>query len=123
MTSPSLGSQTRRIRAQWISYSFTVFAFLPALTIKLLAQSASFFYFAHLYFALNKQARLHELYVRHTMNPFSKLRSPIRSRMFDKGIIEMAQWFNTSSLEKVLSLDTHDVVVKSQNIGDGLEWM
>lgn len=49
--------------------------------------------------------QLHELYVRHTMNPFSKLRSPIQSRIFDEGIVRMAQLFNSSALEKVMSFE------------------
>eukprot|EP00804_Cyclotella_cryptica_P025428 CCRYP_017194-RA/>CCRYP_017194-RA protein AED:0.03 eAED:0.03 QI:84/1/1/1/1/1/3/370/339 len=39
-------------------------------------------------------SHLHELYVRYTLNPFTKLRSPIQSRAFDRGIIDMAQSFN-----------------------------
>ena len=50
-----------------------------------------------------EQARLHDLYVRHAMNPFSQLRGPVRSRRFDDGITEMAQSFNGSALEQVSS--------------------
>lgn len=68
-------------------------------------------------------AELHELYVRHTMNPFSKLRSPIQSRMFNQGVIQMAQSFNASALEKVLSLNIHAVGDVLKNTSDGLQWM
>ncbi len=56
-----------------------------------------------------EQARLHDLYVRHAMNPFSQLRGPVRSRIFDDGITEMARSFNGSALEQVSK--------------DGLAWM
>lgn len=51
------------------------------------------------------QAKVHDLYVRHTMNPFSKLRGPIKSRVFDEGIVEMAQSFNKTALAQIPSLD------------------
>mmetsp|Transcript_22130 Transcript_22130/g.48135 ORF Transcript_22130/g.48135 Transcript_22130/m.48135 type:complete len:172 (-) Transcript_22130:187-702(-) len=51
------------------------------------------------------QAQLHELYVRHTMNPFSQLRSPIQSSIFDKGIVQMAQSFNSLALEQISSVE------------------
>mmetsp|Transcript_30567 Transcript_30567/g.56481 ORF Transcript_30567/g.56481 Transcript_30567/m.56481 type:complete len:364 (+) Transcript_30567:100-1191(+) len=70
----------------------------------------------------NMFAQLHELYVRHTMNPFSKLRSPIQSPIFDKGIVQMAQSFNSSALEKVLSLEG-GYVGGSNNRSNGLVWM
>mmetsp|Transcript_37479 Transcript_37479/g.79997 ORF Transcript_37479/g.79997 Transcript_37479/m.79997 type:complete len:351 (-) Transcript_37479:313-1365(-) len=70
----------------------------------------------------NMFAQLHELYVRHTMNPFSKLRSPIQSRAFDEGIIRMAHSFNNSALEKVLSFDG-GYVGASNNRSNDLVWM
>jgi hypothetical protein len=36
------------------------------------------------------------------MNPFSKLRSPIQSRVFDKGILDMAQSFNGSAMKRAM---------------------
>ena len=39
--------------------------------------------------------------MRHTMNPFSRLRSPIQSGTFDKGIVQMAESFNSSVLEQL----------------------
>ena len=79
------------------------------------------------------QAQLHELYVRYTMNPFSKLRSPIQSRAFDNGIIKMASSFNSSAMEQIsLSLEEGqcDDGVGGSGIGElnngggnGLVWM
>jgi len=70
----------------------------------------------------NMFAQLHELYVRHTMNPFSKLRAPIQSRIFDEGIVRMAQSFNSSALEKVLSSEGGHVG-GSIDGSNGLVWM
>ena len=50
--------------------------------------------------SMNTKTKLHELYVRYTMNPFSKLRSPIQSRAFDEGINEMARGFNAVAIKR-----------------------
>jgi len=61
-------------------------------------------------------AQLHELYVRYTMNPFSQLRSPIQSKVFDKGIVNMASSFNSAALDQSSS--------GGEGEGkDGLNWM
>ena len=58
-----------------------------------------------------KKSHLHELYVRYTMNPFSKLRSPIQSRVFDEGVYEMAREFNVAAVER------------AKMVEDGMNWM
>lgn len=45
------------------------------------------------------KTQLHDLYVRHTMNPFSRLRSPICSIKFDDGVIALARSVNGMLLE------------------------
>lgn len=63
----------------------------------------------------NMFAQVHDLYVRYNMNPFTKLRGPIKSHVFDKGIGEIARSFNSSAIEQA-----------SQNgeaNGEGLAWM
>ena len=35
------------------------------------------------------------------MNPFSQLRSPIQSKIFDNGIVNMAKSFNTAALGQI----------------------
>lgn len=50
------------------------------------------------------------------MNPFSKLKSPIQSRMFDEGIREMAREFNTGAI-KMASAGSGGFVE------DGINWM
>ncbi|KAL3762099.1 hypothetical protein ACHAW5_008839 [Stephanodiscus triporus] len=68
-------------------------------------------------------ARLHELYVQHTMNPFSQLRSPIRSRRFDDGIVEMARSYNDVALERVTSSLEGEYGGGRMAKKDGLAWM
>lgn len=70
-----------------------------------------------------KKARLHELYVQHTMNPFSQLRSPIRSRRFDDGIVEMARSYNDAALERVTSSLEGEYGGGGMAKKDGLAWM
>jgi hypothetical protein len=68
------------------------------------------------FFSLNSiylQSHLHELYVRYTMNPFSKLRSPIQSRVFNEGIFEMAREFNAGAVKRATS----------SHVDDGMSWM
>lgn len=60
------------------------------------------------------QSQLHELYVRYTMNPFSKLRSPIQSRVFDEGINEMARQFNAGAVQRASA---------GGQVDDGMSWM
>jgi hypothetical protein len=60
-------------------------------------------------------ARLHELYVCYTMNPFTKLRGPINSRAFDNGIDEIALSFNSSAIEQAME--------NGEESSDGLAWM
>ncbi|KAL7538080.1 hypothetical protein ACHAXR_008280 [Thalassiosira sp. AJA248-18] len=67
----------------------------------------------------NILAQLHELYVRHTMNPFSRLRGPIQSRIFDKGIVQMAQSFNSAALQQISS----SFGGRGFNNSNGLVWM
>ncbi|KAL7489636.1 hypothetical protein ACHAW6_015324 [Cyclotella cf. meneghiniana] len=62
-------------------------------------------------------SRLHELYVQYTLNPFSKLRGPIRSRAFDGGILEMARSFN----EKAMRMAGEETTVAS--LEESLSWM
>lgn len=56
------------------------------------------------------------------MNPFSQLRSPIQSKIFDNGIVNMAQSFNTAALEQMPSKEEGggDGSVGKKN---GLVWM
>jgi hypothetical protein len=61
-------------------------------------------------------AQLHDLYVRYTMNPFTKLRGPIKSRVFDQGIGEIARSFNSSAIEQAVQNG-------EANNGEGLAWM
>lgn len=70
----------------------------------------------------NMFAQLHELYVRYTLNPFSQLRSPIQSRVFDKGIVRMAESFNSSALEQVSSVEGGYLSGGSKK-NNGLVWM
>ena len=63
----------------------------------------------------NMFAQLHDLYVRYTMNPFTKLRGPIKSRAFDNGIGEIARAFNSSAVEQA--------VQNGEANGEGLTWM
>jgi hypothetical protein len=63
------------------------------------------------------QSHLHELYVRYTMNPFSKLRSQIQSRVFDEGIYEMARQFNVEAVVRARNVDNGGSSM------DGLSWM
>lgn len=60
-------------------------------------------------------AQLHDLYVRYTMNPFTKLRGPIKSGVFDSGIGEIARSFNSSAIEQA--------VQSGEVNGEGLAWM
>lgn len=55
--------------------------------------------------------------MRHTMNPFSRLRSPIQSGTFDKGIMQMAESFNSSVLEQLKDGESGGGSV------EGLVWM
>ena len=50
------------------------------------------------------------------MNPFSQLRSPIQSKVFDKGILKMAGSFNSAATDQTASSEMH----KEKN---GLVWM
>eukprot|EP00573_Skeletonema_grethae_P000492 CAMPEP_0201688752 /NCGR_PEP_ID=MMETSP0578-20130828/2470_1 /ASSEMBLY_ACC=CAM_ASM_000663 /TAXON_ID=267565 /ORGANISM="Skeletonema grethea, Strain CCMP 1804" /LENGTH=345 /DNA_ID=CAMNT_0048173193 /DNA_START=66 /DNA_END=1100 /DNA_ORIENTATION=- len=59
-------------------------------------------------------AQLHDLYVRYTMNPFTKLRGPIKSGVFDSGIGEIARAFNSSAIEQA--------VQSGEANGEGLAW-
>ena len=63
----------------------------------------------------NMFAQLHDLYVRYTMNPFTKLRGPITSGVFDKGIGEIASSFNSSAIEQAAQ--------SGEANGGGLAWM
>lgn len=63
----------------------------------------------------NMFAQLHDLYVRYTMNPFTKLRGPIKSRVFDNGIEEIARAFNSSAIEQAAQ--------NGEANGEGLAWM
>ncbi|KAL7442548.1 hypothetical protein ACHAXM_008444 [Skeletonema potamos] len=63
----------------------------------------------------NMFAQLHDLYVRYTMNPFTKLRGPIKSRVFDQGIDEIARSFNSSAIEQAAQ--------NGEATGEGLAWM
>eukprot|EP00985_Skeletonema_marinoi_P023769 scaffold15998_cov137-Skeletonema_marinoi.AAC.1 len=63
----------------------------------------------------NMFAQLHDLYVRYTMNPFTKLRGPIKSGVFDKGIGEIASSFNSSAIEQAAQ--------SGEANGEGLAWM
>lgn len=58
-------------------------------------------------------AQLHDLYVRYNMNPFTKLRGPIKSHAFDKGITEIARSFNSGAIEQA---------IQTGEVG-GLAWM
>ena len=60
-------------------------------------------------------AQLHDLYVRYTMNPFTKLRGPIKSHVFDKGIGEIAKSFNSSAIEQA--------TLSGEHHGEELAWM
>jgi hypothetical protein len=51
------------------------------------------------------------------MNPFSKLRSPIQSRVFDEGIYEMARQFNVEAVVRARNVDNGGSSM------DGLSWM
>ena len=59
------------------------------------------------------------------MNPFSQLRSPIHSKIFDNGIVNMAQSFNTAALEQTLSRVKEEVGGGDGSVGkkNGLVWM
>ncbi len=62
------------------------------------------------------------------MNPFSRLRSTIKSRRFDDGVIDMARSFNDIALEHVASTSA---TLEGMGYGvgmptskkDGLAWM
>ncbi len=56
--------------------------------------NALFFFFGQQHHRHILQTQLHDLYVRYTMNPFSRLRSPICSIKFDDGVISLARSFN-----------------------------
>ncbi|KAL7459408.1 hypothetical protein ACHAWC_011612 [Mediolabrus comicus] len=58
-------------------------------------------------------AQLHDLYVRYNMNPFAKLRGPIKSHAFDKGIAEIARSFNSDAIEQAIQTGE----------AEGLAWM
>lgn len=58
-------------------------------------------------------AQLHDLYVRYNMNPFTKLRGPIKSHAFDKGIAEIARSFNSDAIEQAIQTGE----------AEGLAWM
>ena len=58
-------------------------------------------------------AQLHDLYVRYNMNPFTKLRGPIKSHAFDKGIAEIARSFNSGAIEQAIQTGE----------AEGLAWM
>jgi len=60
-------------------------------------------------------SHLHELYVRYTLNPFSKLRSPIQSRVFDQGILEMARSFNEKAVKTARE--------EEASLEESLSWM
>lgn len=49
------------------------------------------------------------------MNPFSKLRSPIQSRVFDEGINEMARQFNAGAVQRASA--------GCGQVDDGMSWM
>ena len=57
------------------------------------------------------------------MNPFSKLRSTIKSRVFDAGIVEMAKSFNNTALAEVLSFDGIGGQLNAKITDDSLAWM
>mmetsp|Transcript_19137 Transcript_19137/g.40207 ORF Transcript_19137/g.40207 Transcript_19137/m.40207 type:complete len:114 (+) Transcript_19137:980-1321(+) len=65
-------------------------------------------------------AKLHDLYVRHTMNPFSKIRGAIKSRVFDKGIVEVATSFNKTAMAQAISTDED---IENRGNGTPLNWM
>lgn len=73
-------------------------------------------------------AQLHELYVRYHMNPFSKLRSPIKSKAFDLGIVQTAFAFNdTAAVSPPLVAPTLSSKARSAAVSGtadrSLEWM
>jgi hypothetical protein len=61
------------------------------------------------------------------MNPFSQLRSTIKSRRFDDGVIDMARSFNDIALEHVASmsatLDDRGYGGGMRTKNDGVAWM
>jgi len=66
------------------------------------------------------KSHLHELYVRYTLNPFSKLRGPIQSRGFDRGILEMARSFNEKA---VMTVGDGNEGRMEASLEESLSWM